>query len=60
MRVCKCKSVRMCDSLLLLGENEKKRLARSPEGRGKGLGGGGGDILMKAGVKEIQWRNDQV
>lgn len=34
MQKCAFACVRMCDSLLSLRENEKKRLARGPEGGG--------------------------
>lgn len=55
MRVCKCKSVRMCDSLLLL---MKMKRSVWPGAQNEEVGRGGG-ILMKAGFKEIQWRTDQ-
>lgn len=57
MRVCKCKSVCMCDSLLLL-RKMKRNVWPGAQNEEVKTGGGGG-ILMKAGVKEIQWRTDQ-
>lgn len=51
MQVCKCKSVRMCDSLLLLRKMKRSVWPRAQNEEVKTEGGG---ILMKAGVKEIQ------
>lgn len=59
--MCKCESVRMCDSLLLLGKMKRSVWPAAQREEVKTSGRGeGGHILMKAGVKEIQWRTDQV